>query len=111
LADPAKRAPVPATDPPAARGGASYIATFKDRDTLVAGVKVLRRMAQAPALKRYIAEEFEPGLLCTSDDDLLDFIRRRGCTVYHPVSTCRMARTQRRWSTNSSRSAASSGCA
>ena len=68
----------------------NYLAAQKDRDTLVAGVRVLRRMAQAPALARYITEEIDPGLACASDDDLLDFIRKRGSTVYHPVSTCRM---------------------
>jgi choline dehydrogenase len=68
----------------------NYLAARKDRDTLVAGVRVLRRLAQAPALARYIAEEFEPGPGCADDDALLDFIRRRGSTVYHPVSTCRM---------------------
>jgi len=68
----------------------NYLAAHKDRDTLVAGVKVLRRIAQAPALARHIAEEFEPGAACDSDDALLDFIRSRGSTVYHPVSTCRM---------------------
>jgi len=68
----------------------NYLAARKDRDTLVAGVKVLRRIAQAPALARHIAEEFEPGTECDSDEALLDFIRSRGSTVYHPVSTCRM---------------------
>jgi choline dehydrogenase len=68
----------------------NYLAAQKDRDTLIAGVKALRRIAQAPPLARHIAEEFEPGPQCASDDDILDFIRRRGSTVYHPVSTCRM---------------------
>jgi choline dehydrogenase len=53
-------------------------------------VNVLRRLAQAPALKRHIAEEVDPGSKCLDDDAILDFIRRRGSTVYHPVSTCRM---------------------
>jgi choline dehydrogenase len=68
----------------------NYLATQKDRDTLVAGVKALRRIAQAPPLARHIAEEVDPGSNCASDDAILDFIRRRGSTVYHPVSTCRM---------------------
>jgi choline dehydrogenase len=68
----------------------NYLATQKDRDTLLAGVKVLRRIAQAPSLKRYVAEEVDPGPGCADDAALLDFIRRRGSTVYHPVSTCRM---------------------
>jgi choline dehydrogenase len=68
----------------------NYLATRKDRDTLLAGVKALRRMAVAPALARHIVEEIDPGLACGDDDGLMDFIRRRGSTVYHPVSTCRM---------------------
>jgi choline dehydrogenase len=66
------------------------LAAQKDRDTLVAGAKAVRRIFQAPAMARHIVEEFEPGPDCDSDDELLDFIRRRGSTVYHPVSTCRM---------------------
>jgi choline dehydrogenase len=73
----------PAIDP-------NYLAAQKDRDTMVAALKVLRRMAEAPALKRYVAEEIDPGPGCADDDALLDFARRRGSTVYHPVSTCRM---------------------
>jgi choline dehydrogenase len=68
----------------------NYLATRKDRETLVEGVKALRRIFQAPAMARHIAEEIEPGNQCDSDDDLLDFIRRRGSTTYHPVGSCRM---------------------
>ena len=73
----------------------NYLAARKDRDTMVAGVRALRRIVQAPALTRHIAEEVEPGPGCASDDDLLDYIRRRGSTVYHPVSTCRMGQDDR----------------
>jgi choline dehydrogenase len=68
----------------------NYLATEKDRETVVAGVKALRRIFQAPALAQHIAEELEPGKRCQDDEELLDFIRRRGSTTYHPVSTCRM---------------------
>jgi choline dehydrogenase len=68
----------------------NYLATQKDRDTILAGVKALRAIFRAPAMARHIAEELEPGRQCDDDDDLLDFIRRRGSTTYHPVSTCRM---------------------
>ena len=43
-------------------------------------------------MARHIAEEIEPGEQCSNDAELLDFIRRRGSTTYHPVSTCRMGR-------------------
>jgi choline dehydrogenase len=68
----------------------NYLAAQKDRDTLVAGLRALRKIIQAPALAQHIAEEVEPGPACTNDDELADYIRRRGSTVYHPVSTCRM---------------------
>jgi choline dehydrogenase len=38
----------------------------------------------------FIEAEHEPGPACASDDDLLDYVRQRGSTVYHPTSTCRM---------------------
>ena len=73
----------------------NYLAAQKDRDTMVAGMRALRRIVQAPAMARHIAEEVEPGPTCDSDDDLLDYIRQRGSTVYHPVSTCRMGQDDR----------------
>jgi choline dehydrogenase len=68
----------------------NYLATQKDRDTIVAGVSAMRRIFRAPAMARHIAEEIEPGDKCDNDADLLDFIRERGSTTYHPVGTCRM---------------------
>jgi len=68
----------------------NYLATAKDCETITAGVKVMRRIFRAPAMAKYIAEEIEPGDSCDNDDELLDFIRRRGSTTYHPVGTCRM---------------------
>ena len=73
----------------------NYLAAQRDRDTLVAGMRALRRIIQAPAMAQHIAEEVEPGPGCESDADLLDYIRRRGSTVYHPVSTCRMGQEGR----------------
>jgi choline dehydrogenase len=68
----------------------NYLATQRDRETIVAGVKAMRGIFQAPAMGRHVAEEIEPGKQCVNDDELLDFIRRRGSTTYHPVGTCRM---------------------
>jgi choline dehydrogenase len=73
----------------------NYLATQKDRETIVAGVAAMRRIFQAPAMARYIAEEIEPGPRCDDEDELLDFIRRRGSTTYHPVGTCRMGQDQK----------------
>jgi choline dehydrogenase len=73
----------PAIDP-------NYLSTTRDCETVVAGVTALRNIFRAPALARYIEAEIEPGVECNDDAKLLDFIRRRGSTVYHPVSTCRM---------------------
>jgi len=41
-------------------------------------------------MQTFIASEFQPGPEVESDEQLLDYARRRGGTVYHPTSTCRM---------------------
>jgi choline dehydrogenase len=67
-----------------------YLSSRFDCDTTVAGMTLLRRIMDRPAIRRYIAAELAPGPDCTSDADLLAFARATGTTVYHPTSTCRM---------------------
>ena len=67
-----------------------YLSAERDRATIVAGFKALRRIFQAPAMTRHVAADYEPGPGCQNDAEVLDHIRRRGLTVYHPTSTCRM---------------------
>ena len=68
----------------------NYLSAEKDCLVLLAGMKVARRLAGAAALRRYIVREHDPGPACATDDDLLDFLRRRGGIAYHPVGTCKM---------------------
>ena len=68
----------------------NYLATETDRTTNVEGLKRLRKMLRAPALKPFVVEELEPGLNVADDADLLAYCRQRGSTIYHPTSTCRM---------------------
>ena len=53
-------------------------------------MKVARKITSAPSLARYIAEEVDPGGDAQSDDELLDFARRKGGTIHHPVGTAKM---------------------
>ena len=41
-------------------------------------------------MQRFIESEFQPGPAIESDEQLLDYARRRGGTVFHPTSTCKM---------------------
>jgi choline dehydrogenase len=67
-----------------------YLTARLDCDTVVDGLKLLRRIMDRPVMRRYIAEERAPGEACQSDADLLAYARDTGTTVYHPTSTCRM---------------------
>ena len=68
----------------------NYLATETDRAAFIDGIRILRKILAAPALKAYCVEEVYPGAKITSDEDVLDFARKTGSTVYHPTSTCRM---------------------
>jgi choline dehydrogenase len=57
---------------------------------MLATGKIVREMAAARPLADCIDAELLPGPDVTSDEALIDDIRRRSGTVYHPVSTCRM---------------------
>ncbi len=68
----------------------NFLSAQVDRDSLVGGMRVARRIVQRPALQRYIERELSPGADVDSDAQWLDFARRNGQTIYHPIGTCRM---------------------
>jgi choline dehydrogenase len=68
----------------------NYLATENDRRVMVDGLKVVRRICSAPPLSGYVIGEEYPGAKVQTDDELLDFVRGAGETVFHPSSTCSM---------------------
>ena len=68
----------------------NFLAEDIDRAALIEGIRIARRMAEAPSLASYIEREMYPGTGTQSDDEILEFCRRTGSTVFHPVGTCRM---------------------
>jgi choline dehydrogenase len=69
---------------------ANYLATDDDKRCALAGVKLARAIAATHAMRSYVKAEYRPGPQATTDDDLLDFCRQWGATIFHPVGTCKM---------------------
>jgi len=67
-----------------------YLSEETDRRAVVGGLRYVRRIFAAPALQRFVGEESLPGAQVQSDDELLDYARRNGNTVYHATCTCMM---------------------
>jgi choline dehydrogenase len=72
--------------PPAIRY--NYLATENDRRVMVDGLKIVRRIVNAPPMRDYVSGEYLPGDAVQSDDEWLAYCRERGETVFHPTSTC-----------------------
>jgi choline dehydrogenase len=68
----------------------NYLADPADRQALLGGIRLARRLLTTPALAPYFAGEQLPGPAAQSDDELLDFVRGYGSTCYHLVGTARM---------------------
>ncbi|MYN14807.1 choline dehydrogenase [Pusillimonas sp. TS35] len=68
----------------------NFLSEQEDRDTMVAGVRLARRLMEAEPMRPYVAEEYRPGPHMRTEDDMLDFVRQNGTTIFHPVGTCRM---------------------
>jgi choline dehydrogenase len=68
----------------------NFLADAIDRQTIVAGMRVVRRLVQQPALAPFIEHELAPAAGAETDDELLDVARANGVTVFHPVGTAKM---------------------
>ena len=67
-----------------------YLAEDTDRRAMVGGLRFLRRLFAAPALAKYVVAEKMPGPSVQTDDELLDYARQNGSTVYHASCSCMM---------------------
>jgi choline dehydrogenase len=62
----------------------------QDRQTIIDGIRQLRKILAAPAFDEYRADEFHPGQEYESDEQIFSKAKERLGTVYHPVGTCKM---------------------
>lgn len=76
---------------------ANYLDAESDRQTMIDGFRISRRIAAAPSLACHIDVEHKPGKELPDDSDaaILEFIRQTATSIYHPAGTCRMGQDQR----------------
>ncbi|MGH3626150.1 MAG: GMC oxidoreductase, partial [Sciscionella sp.] len=66
----------------------NYLSDPIDRETAIAGFKLARRIAEQPAIARYVEAPQRPPI--ASDDDIAAYNQVAGTTLYHAVGTCKM---------------------
>ena len=62
----------------------------KDLEVMVEGVKIARKILNAPAFDAFRGAERFPGAAVQSDDEIKAYLRGNMQTIYHPVGTCKM---------------------
>ena len=71
-----------------------YLSEQTDRRAIVGGLRFIRQLFAAPPLAKYCGAEILPGAHIAADDELLDYARHKGSTVYHATCTCKMGGDQ-----------------
>jgi choline dehydrogenase len=69
---------------------ANYLSTDFDKDTTIAGVKMLRDVMSQAAFRGILGKELAPGSDAVSHADLRQWLKQAGGTTLHPVGTCKM---------------------
>ena len=53
-------------------------------------MRIARKLLAAPDFEKFKGKELYPGEEAQSDEDILEFLRERAETIYHPIGTCKM---------------------
>jgi choline dehydrogenase len=72
---------------------ANYLSTPADRRVAADSLQLTRRIVGMPALARFKPREIKPGVQFQSEDELARLAGDIGTTIFHPVGTCRMGRS------------------
>src|SRR3978361_1368347 len=75
----------------------NYLVEELDRRTVVAGMKLARRLLSSRPLAPYYAYEDFPVREGQTDDEFLHAATERGTTTFHPGCTCRMGPADAPW--------------
>jgi choline dehydrogenase len=79
------------SDPRAApRIHPGYLEDPRDQRLAVAAVRKMREIAAQAPLANVVARAHEPDASLQRDDEILDWVRRRSGSIFHPVGTCAM---------------------
>ncbi|UYN97156.1 MAG: GMC family oxidoreductase N-terminal domain-containing protein [Enhydrobacter sp.] len=68
----------------------NFLSAPVDAELTVRAIRIARSIMYAPAMKPLELTEIGPGPERTTDEQILDWVRRVGETTYHPVGTCKM---------------------
>ena len=68
----------------------NYLSDPNDARVLIAGMRFTRQIFAAAAIARHSVVETLPGPDVQTDDEMTQYARQFGNTIYHPVGTCRM---------------------
>lgn len=68
----------------------NYLSDERDHPVVIGGLRVARRIAEAPSLAPHILSEFTPGAQYQTDAELLQAARLYSQSIYHPSGTCKM---------------------
>jgi choline dehydrogenase len=69
---------------------AGYLSAESDQRLAIQMVRKMREIASQAPLSSFIVQEHEPGECQQSDAEILDWVRRRAGSIFHPVGTCSM---------------------
>ena len=68
----------------------AFLSEPEDVQLLLRAIRTCRAICAHPAMSAHVREELTPGAERSSDDALIEEIKLRATTVYHPVGTCKM---------------------
>ena len=57
---------------------------------MLKGFHLLRKIFSQPVISQHITQEKAPGIDIQTDEQILEFCKKKGDSVHHPVGSCRM---------------------
>jgi choline dehydrogenase-like flavoprotein len=67
-----------------------YLETEYDRKMMIECARLSREIFAQAAFESFAGREVFPGSQVQTDAEILDFVRRKAESIYHPVGTCKM---------------------